>query len=122
MSIVIVTGGRNYARQSRVNEILDAAIVRLDMKLLVQGGAKGLDTLAWKWAASREFPNRSFPADWDKHGRNAGPIRNIEMAEFALAHPDPVKICIAFPGGNGTADMIFAAWSRGFRIIEVDRK
>lgn len=122
MSIVVVTGGRDYARQSRVNEILDAAIERLDMKFLVQGGAKGLDTLAWRWADKRGFPNRSFPANWTAHGDNAGPIRNAEMAEWVLAHPDPVKICIAFPGRNGTADMIIAAWSRGFRIIEVDRK
>lgn len=122
MSIVIVTGSRKYTNGKRVNQILDAAVERLGMTLLIQGGAKGLDTLAWKWADKRGFPSRRFPADWNAHGNNAGPIRNAEMAEFALNYPDPDKICIAFPGGDGTADMIIAAWSRGIRIIEIDRK
>jgi len=46
-----------------------------------------------------------FPADWDKHGKAAGPIRNTEMIEDG--RPDVV---IAFtydlPSSKGTADTV----------------
>ena len=32
---------------------------------------------------NNESPIKSFPADWDKHGKKAGFLRNREMAEYA---------------------------------------
>lgn len=121
MTIVVVTGGRKYSRGKRVNQILDAAVERLGMTLLVQGQGSGLDTLAWKWADRRGFPMKSFPADWAKFGLSAGPIRNGDMAKFVADHEDPEKICIAFPGGDGTWNMIAHAERYGIRVIRIDR-
>lgn len=50
---------------------------------VVSGGARGIDKLGELWAKHRGIPVKRFPADWDKHGKAAGAIRNREMAEYA---------------------------------------
>lgn len=49
---------------------------------IVSGGARGIDTLAEAFAKSRSSSFVVFPADWDKHGHAAGPIRNKEIEDF----------------------------------------
>lgn len=63
---------------------------------VVCGMAKGVD-LAGKYFAENDWkldyplcsnnpiPVKEFPADWDKHGKAAGHIRNKQMAEYADA-------------------------------------
>lgn len=53
----------------------------------------------------------TFPADWNKHGRAAGPIRNEEMAQYADA-------LIAFWDGKsrGTKSMISLATEYSLKI------
>ena len=58
-----------------------------------------------------------YPADWDTHGRGAGPIRNKQMLEEGK--PDLV---IAFPGGKGTANMIGQAKEAGIPVREIEAK
>ncbi len=60
------------------------------------------------------WPVEVLPADWRRHGRAAGPIRNRELLELAisravaLASPAaPVAVLVvAFPGGAGTASLV----------------
>ena len=54
------------------------------------------------------------PADWHRHGRAAGPIRNAEMAAEADA-------LIAFWDGQsrGTANMIKIAKDKGLQVAVV---
>lgn len=51
---------------------------------IISGKADGIDTCGENWAKSFVSPIKikEFPADWDKHGKAAGPIRNKEMAEY----------------------------------------
>ena len=55
----------------------------------------------------------TYPADWDRHGKSAGPIRNRQM--LAEGHPDLV---VAFPDtvSRGTWDMIGAARHAGVKV------
>ena len=57
----------------------------LDPKEIIEGGAKGVDKYAADYATVNQIPLKTFHADWDKHGKAAGPIRNREMAEYADA-------------------------------------
>ena len=55
-----------------------------------------------------------YPADWERHGRAAGPIRNEEMAEVSDA-------LIAFWDGKsrGTKSMIEIAMRKGLQVAVV---
>ena len=61
-----------------------------------------------------------FPANWNTHGTSAGPIRNSEMVNWAVAQRDNQRnvVFIAFPGGSGTADCLRKAKRAGLMIRE----
>lgn len=111
---VLVCGGRDYGDRERVYAELDK--LRPSMSGLISGGAKGADTLAWDWGWKASFHCERFMADWKKHGKAAGPIRNQAMLE--QGKPDLV---LAFGGGRGTADMISRARKAGIEVREIDR-
>lgn len=92
--------------------ILDAEHRARPFEVLIHGAARGADQLAGEWAKSRGVSLDVYPADWDKHGRSAGPIRNGRM--LVDGKPDMV---IAFPGGKGTADMVRQARRAGIATV-----
>lgn len=79
---------------------------------LIHGGARGADEGAARWGESEHLRVVAFHADWKKHGKAAGPIRNARM--IAEGKPDVV---IAFPGGRGTADMVRQAEAAGIPVV-----
>jgi hypothetical protein len=52
---------------------------------VVSGTARGVDTHGEAWANDNDINIIRFPADWDKHGKAAGHIRNREMGLYADA-------------------------------------
>lgn len=108
---VIVCGGRDFADRERVCKVLDFLHNDRAITLLIHGGARGADALAADWASSRGIPTQAFPADWKRHGRGAGPKRNQQMAEAGA------DLCVAFPGGTGTADMCKRAAAAGIEVV-----
>ena len=116
--IVLVCGGRNYTNRDRAFDELDR-LFPFDGKLtIITGSANGADQLAWHWFVQRmgDVPMnfQAFPADWKRHGKAAGPIRNQQMIDEGK--PDLV---VAFPGGKGTADMVRRAKAAGIPVHEV---
>ena len=109
---VLVCGGRDYTDRARVWKLLD--FNRAKITMIIHGAARGADSLAAEWAQSHNIWDWPFPADWQKHGRKAGFLRNQQMLDEAS--PDLV---VAFPGGVGTRMMIALARKAGVRVIEV---
>lgn len=114
---VLVCGGRDFTDQACVFRVLDHLHARRPFTLLIEGGATGADALARQWAADRGVPNKTFHAEWDRHGRAAGPMRNTRM--LAEGAPDLV---VAFTGSRGTADMIRQARAAGVRVVSQDER
>lgn len=85
---------------------------------VISGGARGIDTLARRAANRIGAKFTEVPADWKKHGRAAGPIRNRVMLDL---EPDVVW---AFPVGKsvGTRDCIRQAERRGIPVITANTK
>lgn len=52
---------------------------------IVSGGAQGIDFLAELYAKKHTLNFTEFKADWNKHGKAAGFIRNNDMANYADA-------------------------------------
>lgn len=110
--VCIICGGRDNHSMEELKKAIEESGFEIDE--VVQGGAKGADTLAKKWAKENDIPCTEFPAKWNdlsvdnckvKHGQYgaynafAGFNRNQEMADYS-------NHCIALSGGNGTEDMI----------------
>lgn len=95
--ILLVCGGRNFNDQ----KALDNAMAELPFtpSLIVQGGARGADTLAKNWAIKKGIHYAEVPALWNYHNRGAGHKRNSAML---LLNP---CYCLALPGGPGTDNM-----------------
>ena len=115
---VLVCGGRDYDNQERVRRTLDAALEAArsagKVAVIIHGNARGADLLADQYARERSLKVIPFPADWNLHGRRAGPIRNIKMLTESRPH-----VIIAFKGGKGTAHMMKIGREAGVPVHEV---
>lgn len=109
---VLVTGGRSYSNRNRVAEELR----KLEPTEVICGGAPGADFLAHSWALRADVKRTAVFANWRKHGKAAGPMRNQKMVDMK---PDVV---LAFPGGRGTADCVRRARAAGIPIITIHPK
>lgn len=98
---VIVAGGRDFTDYDLLIGFMAAAAIPRKATEIVSGAARGADSLGEQFAADFNIPTKLFPANWNKHGRAAGPIRNREMADYADA-------LVAFWDGKsvGTKHMI----------------
>lgn len=111
---ILVCGGRDYADRARVNGILDRVHLERGIAEIIQGAARGADQFAAEWGWDAGVKVRSFPADWEQHGKRAEAIRNQDMVD--RGQPQAV---IAFPGGRGTADMVQRARNAGLPVWEI---
>jgi len=115
---ILVCGGREYGQQveeeRRVFEVLDAQYAQSPIELVIQGGARGADTMGRLWAEARSIDCLTVPAKWEIHGRAAGPMRNTRMLNYKP------QLVIAFPGGRGTADMVRKAKRANLLVMEIE--
>lgn len=112
---VLICGGRNFNDMALVHEAMNDFVATFGWPTkVIHGGAAGADMLAGRWAHHRGIPVTVYRADWTRHGKRAGPIRNQQMIDEGK--PDVV---IAFPGGRGTADMLRRAEAAGISITEI---
>lgn len=126
---VIIAGGRDFAvnpAEREDNNLLYSTMdnllrnkIRSHRIVIICGMAKGADLAGARYAKDRNFHIRYFPAEWDKHGKKAGVLRNDEMAQNADA-------LVAFWDGqsSGTKNMIETAKKHGLqvRVIHYSQK
>lgn len=112
---VIIAGGRDFKDYELLERICDHYLQNKGSDIQIVSGKQksvdsktgeeyGADFLGEVYAEKRGFTVEPFPANWSKHNRAAGPIRNRDMAKYADA-------LIAFHDGEsrGTANMIETA-------------
>lgn len=77
----VVTGSRDFpARESWfIYRVLDSLLKEDPNLVMINGAARGADTICLRWAAMKGVPVETFKANWTRHGKAAGPIRNGEM-------------------------------------------
>jgi len=109
---VLVCGGRDYQNRAEVDRVFGCLAGGID--IVIHGHASGADTLVDEWCRAHDIPRAVFPALWSKHGKAAGPMRNKKMLDEGK--PDYV---VAFPGGRGTADMVYRAKQANIPVFEV---
>lgn len=109
---IAIVGSRDYSQLEAVRAFVDS--LPKDA-VVVSGRGRGVDTAAEMRARERGLQTLIFPADWARHGRQAGFLRN----------PLIVNACdqlVAFWDGEsrGTADTLSLA-RRANKPIEVFR-
>lgn len=126
---ILVTGSRFWADYDTFVRGLTVAIDTVSSRnpddkeiVVVHGAAKGADIMSERYVAQvaqflrgkgYTIRTEQHPADWNKHGKGAGPIRNQEMVDLGA------DICVAFPqeGSRGTADCMRRATAAGIELL-----
>ena len=111
MMKVLVCGGRNFNDSHFIWAALDEISRSKNVTCLIHGDCRGVDRICGDWAQAKGIPVMVFPANWDFHGKAAGPIRNKSMID--LGKP---QWLVAFEGGKGTDGMIKLAQSDGVPV------
>jgi len=106
----IIAGSRDITAYHIVLDAYAKAPFRVTE--IVSGGARGVDKLGEEVAKNNYLPIKVFPANWNKYGNRAGPIRNAEMADYAEA-----LIAVWDGKSKGTANMIQQATKKGLQVF-----
>lgn len=112
--IVLVCGSRDWTDVTTIKNRLRALPGWPGEWTVIEGGASGADRIAHEVAWDDGAAVTTFRANWQKHGKAAGPIRNQRM--IVEGKPD---IVLAFPRSEtsrGTWDMISRARKAGVDV------
>lgn len=111
---VLVCGGRDFGNFPILCRVLDGLHQKYGFTALIQGGARGADSLALHWARKNHVPSETFYANWTAEGHRAGPKRN----QFMIDAGKP-NLVVAFPGAAGTADLVRRAKAAKIPVLEI---
>jgi hypothetical protein len=108
---VLLTGSRTWDNIAVIEHALAVILARhLEGVLLVLGACpRGADAIATAYATRTPgYRTKAHPADWHRHGRAAGHLRNVEMVGLGADG------CVAFlrrvsPGTAATVQLARAA-------------
>ena len=107
---VLVAGGRDFNDYDHVKSDLDS----FNPVVIISGMARGADSLGVKYAKEEGCQLKSFPADWNRHGKSAGYKRNQQM----LDEGKPDLVLIYWDGSSkGTSHMIDIAKKAGIKTV-----
>lgn len=109
---IIIAGSRHITDPALVAHAMKVSNAGANATAIISGCAKGVDTLGEQWAAAHNILVLRFRANWDEHGKQAGILRNIQMAEAAGG-----LVAIWDGVSKGTAHMIDAATSRHLTVF-----
>lgn len=108
----IIAGSRTITDYNIVEKaIIDSGF---NITKVISGMAKGVDILGEQWAHINNIGIHLCPANWNKNGKMAGYMRNIEMADIADA-----LIVIIENNSRGSSHMAVIARDRGLLVHEV---
>ena len=118
----LVVGSRSINNYELIKKHLDKLLINHKKVAIVSGGARGVDSLAKRYAMERKYFYKEFKADWDNLGKRAGFIRNRVMHQYLSKQK--MRGCVAFWDGQskGTADNFRLAkeFQIEIRIIKIE--
>lgn len=117
---VIIAGSRQYTNYDTVLHAMTelAGNIPKNNLEIVSGHASGVDSLGEMFARRNHIRLKLFPADWNKYGKKAGPLRNREMAEYA-SRCKGILLLIWDGTSRGSASMKREALAKNLTIKEV---
>jgi hypothetical protein len=113
LKAVIICGDRNW---TNTDAIVWQIMNLPEDCLIIEGEAKGADTIAREAAILLGRPWKGFKADWNKYHKAAGPIRNAEMLKYLLQFAPDIKVLCFHSNmeeSKGTMNMYLQARKAG---------
>ena len=76
-----IVGSRNYGDEKYPQIRKEVGLLKRKYEIteIITGGARGIDTLAARYAREENIPLTIIRPDWKKYGRSAGILRNKEI-------------------------------------------
>lgn len=88
---------------------------------VIHGGARGVDTWAGEVAKKKGCKVKIYHADWEKHGKSAGMIRNNYMLDVFINHKGPKRVLIVWDGeSSGTGYMLRVVQRYGYPLTLIE--
>ncbi len=113
---LVISGSRHikdYGLFCQAIEESGFLLTRNSIECIIQGNATGVDSLGKRFAEEQDIPLVTIKADWDEHGKAAGPIRNSEMIQYAIEDGEPAGLLSIWDGySRGTWDCIKKAQAK----------
>lgn len=75
---LLIAGSRDF----KDYKLLSIYCKEYDISEIVSGTARGADLFGERYAKEHNIPIKRFPADWNKYGKRAGYLRNVDMGEY----------------------------------------
>jgi len=111
----IIAGSREILNRDAVFDAI--ASCPWSISVVLCGMARGADSIGEMWANQNKIPVERYPAQWNRHGKSAGPIRNELMA--VAAGGEGGLVLVWYGDSPGSRHMLGIARSRGLAIHEV---
>jgi hypothetical protein len=112
---VLVCGSRSVHR-GHLHLVYNELVLMPKNTVIIHGACRGADLVADEVARELGLTIEAYPAEWDRLGRAAGPLRNTKMLESG------VGLVLSFWDGvsGGTADTMKKARKMGIpvRVVE----
>lgn len=104
---VIIAGSRDFNNYKLLETSVKDILKDYEDIEIISGTAKGADSLGEKYAKENNIKLKQFPAQWNLYGKQAGYIRNKQMAKYSI-EDNSIGILIAFWNGTskGTGHMV----------------
>lgn len=114
----LVAGSRDFEDVRTLERVIGDVIAPhtfFDEIVIVEGGARGVDTMAREYAKKRGLQWIEIKPNWKQYGRAAGPKRNDEMVRLVAEHEGEA---VFFWDGQskGTAQCIKSARKSGLKV------
>lgn len=112
---IIICGTRTFNDDELLYDKLDKITKDMTDVEIISGACEGADNIGEKYAKDKGLLLKVFPANWDKYGAAAGPLRNEQMLNYALQEK---ALVVAFWNGKsrGTSNMIKIAKNSGVTV------
>lgn len=81
---IMITGSRSWSDRETVENALLRTMAKHPNATIIHGGARGADSLADNFCRLYAVPCEVYPADWERHGRQAGLLRNMQMLDSGV--------------------------------------
>lgn len=113
----IIAGSRTITDGNLIKKAVESS--GFSITEVISGGATGVDKLGENYAHKAGIDLITIHANWVKHDRAAGPIRNMKMAVYATSDRSKKAGLIAIWDGKsrGTKNIIDTATRLGLKVF-----